>query len=361
MWTRLVAGAAAHEINNLAQGLFNLLSLATSSPAPSDALDRYAGLARDGIQDLRQLGTDLRTLANPGGGDETHRLDLPDHRGRRRAPVRRESAPSSSARSRTAALVRAAAAHRLAIKAVDRYCRGGERAGRPRLRERIARREDGGGRRRRALGAPASRAGRYGARRGCSPATRASSAATRASCSRARWCNLPVGGADLGGTRARGRAPVHVEPPVRRGEPATKCRTFGGVTDFRSEREFWPIRIYTPQTINRSQRRWCFDVAPRNVPRKTQIAKRRLPSQGGAGDRGDQVEHTRAHADIRGHEIRWLVLGCLSGARRHDHGATSRTGRSDGAPHGRPRARRPTRRSTLVMTKRCGESPPKAC
>jgi hypothetical protein len=76
MWTRLVAGAAAHDINNLAQGLTNLLSLASAPTASREALERYAALARDGIADLRQLGSDLRALANPRGPAEAHRLDL---------------------------------------------------------------------------------------------------------------------------------------------------------------------------------------------------------------------------------------------------------------------------------------------
>jgi signal transduction histidine kinase len=77
MWTRLVAGAAAHDINNLAQGLTNLLSLASAPTASREALDRYAALARDGIRELRQLGTDLRALSSPQLiSAEPHRLDL---------------------------------------------------------------------------------------------------------------------------------------------------------------------------------------------------------------------------------------------------------------------------------------------
>ena len=76
MWTRLVAGAAAHDINNLAQGLFNLLSLASAPGAKREALDRYAALARDGIKDLRRLGTDLRAIAAAEATKEPQRLDL---------------------------------------------------------------------------------------------------------------------------------------------------------------------------------------------------------------------------------------------------------------------------------------------
>jgi signal transduction histidine kinase len=76
MWTRLVAGAAAHDINNLAQGLSNLLALASSPTANRESLDRYASLARDGLKDLRLLATNLRSLANAQSGVETQRLDL---------------------------------------------------------------------------------------------------------------------------------------------------------------------------------------------------------------------------------------------------------------------------------------------
>ncbi|HVU52499.1 MAG TPA: hypothetical protein VHL80_17515, partial [Polyangia bacterium] len=76
MWTRLVAGAAAHDINNLAQGLSNLLALAAAPSATRESLDRYAALARDGLKDLRQLATHLRALANAQASAETQRLDL---------------------------------------------------------------------------------------------------------------------------------------------------------------------------------------------------------------------------------------------------------------------------------------------
>jgi hypothetical protein len=76
MWTRLVAGAAAHDINNLAQGLFNLLALASSPTASPEALERYAGLAREGLVDLKRLASDLRALSAIEAGDEAQRLDL---------------------------------------------------------------------------------------------------------------------------------------------------------------------------------------------------------------------------------------------------------------------------------------------
>jgi signal transduction histidine kinase len=76
MWTRLVAGAAAHDLNNLAQGLFNLLDLASGRAASPETIDRYAALASAGLQDLRTLGNDLRTLADAGEVGEPQRLDL---------------------------------------------------------------------------------------------------------------------------------------------------------------------------------------------------------------------------------------------------------------------------------------------
>lgn len=76
MWTRLVAGAAAHDVNNLAQGLFNLLELASAPGTSRETIERYAALATDGLQDLRVLGNDLRALADAREGGEPQRLDL---------------------------------------------------------------------------------------------------------------------------------------------------------------------------------------------------------------------------------------------------------------------------------------------
>jgi hypothetical protein len=75
-WTRLVAGSTAHEVNNLAQGLLNLLSLASAATATPEALARYAALARDGLGDLRRLGADLRALADCQIDARPQRLDL---------------------------------------------------------------------------------------------------------------------------------------------------------------------------------------------------------------------------------------------------------------------------------------------
>lgn len=76
MWTRLVAGAAAHDINNLAQGLYNLLSLGSSPGASADTLERYVSLAHEGIKQLQALGRDLRTLADNDLSQSPQRVDL---------------------------------------------------------------------------------------------------------------------------------------------------------------------------------------------------------------------------------------------------------------------------------------------
>ncbi len=76
MWTRLVAGVAAHDINNLAQALHNLLSLGSSPGASPETTSRYVSLAREGIRQLQELGRDLRTLADNDPGDSPQRLDL---------------------------------------------------------------------------------------------------------------------------------------------------------------------------------------------------------------------------------------------------------------------------------------------
>ena len=72
----MVGRRAAHDINNLTQGLFNLLSLASSPAAPAEALTRYAALAREGIKELQELGRDLRTLADIEPDVEWQRLDI---------------------------------------------------------------------------------------------------------------------------------------------------------------------------------------------------------------------------------------------------------------------------------------------
>jgi signal transduction histidine kinase len=76
MWTRLVAGVAAHDINNAAQGLSNLLTLASRPGTSAEALARYAALARDGLADLRRLAATLGTISEGAPGAQDTRLDL---------------------------------------------------------------------------------------------------------------------------------------------------------------------------------------------------------------------------------------------------------------------------------------------
>jgi hypothetical protein len=78
MWTRLVAGVAAHDINNAAQGLANLLTLAARPGTTRESLERYAGLARDGLADLKRLAATLGTIAVGAEekGGRPLRLDL---------------------------------------------------------------------------------------------------------------------------------------------------------------------------------------------------------------------------------------------------------------------------------------------
>ncbi len=76
MWTRLVAGVAAHDINNAAQGLSNLLTLAARPGTSAEALARYAALARDGLADLRRLAVTLGTISDGGASAQGTRLDL---------------------------------------------------------------------------------------------------------------------------------------------------------------------------------------------------------------------------------------------------------------------------------------------
>jgi hypothetical protein len=76
MWTRLVAGTTAHDVNNLAQGLLNLMVLAEDPGATRETIAHYAELARTGLGDLRRLGVELRVLADAHVGEGAQRLDL---------------------------------------------------------------------------------------------------------------------------------------------------------------------------------------------------------------------------------------------------------------------------------------------
>jgi hypothetical protein len=76
MWTRLVAGAVAHDINNLTQGLFDVFALSSAPDTPPEARTRYEELAREGIKELQNLGRNLRTLADADTATEPQRLDV---------------------------------------------------------------------------------------------------------------------------------------------------------------------------------------------------------------------------------------------------------------------------------------------
>jgi signal transduction histidine kinase len=76
MWTRLIAGAAAHDINNLVQSLFNLLALASKPSVPPESLQRYGTLAREGLRELQRLSADLRALAASAEDPLPQRFDL---------------------------------------------------------------------------------------------------------------------------------------------------------------------------------------------------------------------------------------------------------------------------------------------
>ncbi|HXJ22919.1 MAG TPA: hypothetical protein VMT03_22060 [Polyangia bacterium] len=76
MWTRVIAGAAAHDLNNLAQSLFNLLALASGPDVAPQSLKRYGVLAREGLRELQRLSADLRALATSTEDPQPHRLDL---------------------------------------------------------------------------------------------------------------------------------------------------------------------------------------------------------------------------------------------------------------------------------------------
>jgi len=78
MWTRLIAGVTAHEINNFVHGLLSLLALAENPDATPGMLPRYASQAEERLRALEALARELRVLARSGeaGGARAHALDL---------------------------------------------------------------------------------------------------------------------------------------------------------------------------------------------------------------------------------------------------------------------------------------------
>jgi|SRR5947207_9469376 hypothetical protein len=129
MWTRLIAGAAAHDINNLTQSLFNLLALAASPTASREALARYDQLARDGLKQLERLSADLSALAHSTEEVRPHRIDLVcgDVLTETEAPADRTLAAAPMAT--TGFVLGAGAALRLAIRAPVHYGLAASRSG----------------------------------------------------------------------------------------------------------------------------------------------------------------------------------------------------------------------------------------
>jgi hypothetical protein len=122
MWTRLVAGAAAHDINNLTQGLYNLLSLGASPGASAETLTRYVMLAREGIKQLQDLGRDLRTLADIDPTQAPQRLEVACADALLSIePTLGRTIVTAEKPAQPVLVVGSAAALRLAIQAVVRY------------------------------------------------------------------------------------------------------------------------------------------------------------------------------------------------------------------------------------------------
>jgi hypothetical protein len=73
-WTRLLAGAVAHDINNFVQGVSSARALAGAPGATiADAAETEA-IIEDDLQQLRKMGGRLRALASAGGGGASTRL-----------------------------------------------------------------------------------------------------------------------------------------------------------------------------------------------------------------------------------------------------------------------------------------------
>ena len=122
MWMRLVAGAAAHDINNLTQGLYNLLSLGATPGASAETLTRYVVLAREGIKQLQELGRDLRTLADIDPRQEPQRLGVACADALLSIqPTLGRTIVTTEKPAQPILVVGSAAALRLAIQAVVRY------------------------------------------------------------------------------------------------------------------------------------------------------------------------------------------------------------------------------------------------
>jgi hypothetical protein len=123
MWTRLIAGATAHEINNLVQGLLNIRILSEQPGTTPEALARLAAQREEQLAALESLGRELHTLARTGDADAAgaQSLDLifsdaatEADPGDGRSVVVHDPPPGASVRGNADAL-------RTAIRALLRY------------------------------------------------------------------------------------------------------------------------------------------------------------------------------------------------------------------------------------------------
>jgi hypothetical protein len=76
MWTRLVAGAAAHDINNLTQGLSNLLAIASKPGVTPETLAHCRLMGEARLEELRHLSARLHALARSQHQTRPQPIDL---------------------------------------------------------------------------------------------------------------------------------------------------------------------------------------------------------------------------------------------------------------------------------------------
>jgi hypothetical protein len=67
-WTHLLAGAAAHDVNNIAHSLSSLLALASDPNVSKAALDEYRAMAYEALAALRRLGAEMHALGSAAPG-----------------------------------------------------------------------------------------------------------------------------------------------------------------------------------------------------------------------------------------------------------------------------------------------------
>jgi len=73
-WTRLLAGAVAHDINNFVQGLSSARSLAGAPGVTIADAAETAAIIDDDLEQLRTMGSRLRALASAGESEASTRL-----------------------------------------------------------------------------------------------------------------------------------------------------------------------------------------------------------------------------------------------------------------------------------------------